>query len=251
MITGNDLIKMGFERGPWFKIAIEHINTNDLSGDAMLSYIDTIKPPPPLPFIPLHSEPVKYFLNITAETELEKENVAKVCETMNVLMRTPVVVDGCIMPDACPAGPVGTIPVGGIAVVKNAIVPGFHSADICCSLMLTNIGKVDPKSVLDMAQSITHFGQGGRPRETQFRLPQEILTEIELNPFLNSEHSISIARSHLGTQGDGNHFIFIGVSKKTNDTIIVTHHGSRGFGAALYKAGMKVAENFRKSILIV
>ncbi len=247
MITGNDLIQMGFERGKWFGIAIEHINTNDLSGDAMMSYIDTVKPPPPLPVISLHAEPVKYFLNITAETELEKENVKKVCESMDILMRTPVVVGGCVMPDACPTG-VGHIPVGGIAIVKNAVVPNFHSADICCSLMLTNIGKVDPKLVLDTAMKFAHFGAGGRPRETQFRLPQEILTEIELNPFLNSEHSISIARSHLGTSGDGNHFIFCGVSKKTGDTIIVSHYGSRGFGAALYKTGMKVAENFRKKL---
>ena len=27
-------------------------------------------------------------------------------------MRTPTLVDGAVMPDACPAGPKGTIPVG-------------------------------------------------------------------------------------------------------------------------------------------
>ena len=55
---------------------------------------------------------------------------------MQTLMKTPTIVDGAIMPDACPAGPNGTIPVGGVAVAKNAIHPGMHSADICCSVML-------------------------------------------------------------------------------------------------------------------
>ena len=52
----------------------------------------------------------------------------------------------------------------------------------------------------------------------------------------------------MGTQGDGNHFLFVGFSKKTGDTIMVTHHGSRGFGASLFKTGMKIAEAFRKQI---
>ena len=41
------------------------------------------------------------------------------------------------------------IPVGGIAVTKNAIHPSMHSADICCSVMMTNLGNVSPKMVLD------------------------------------------------------------------------------------------------------
>jgi RNA-splicing ligase RtcB len=246
--SGKDLISMGFKPAPWFKLAIEHINANSLSGDEMLAYITSVIPPPAPPTIPLHIEPVKYHVNITAETDIEKDNLEKAHETMSALCRVPVVVNGAIMPDVCPAGPIGTIPVGGVAVTKNSIVPGFHSADICCSLMLTNLGKVDPKSVLDAAQSITHFGPGGRSRETQFILPTDILEAIENNSFLNSEKSVRMAREHLGTQGDGNHFCYIGTSKKTGDTVIVTHHGSRGFGAFLYKNGMKVAEEFRKKL---
>lgn len=56
------------------------------------------------------------------------------------------------------------------------------------------------------------------------------------------------ARTHFGTQGDGNHFLFVGQSKESGETIMVTHHGSRGFGANLYKKGMKVAESFRRQI---
>jgi RNA-splicing ligase RtcB len=49
----------------------------------------------------------------------------------------------------------------------------------------------------------------------------------------------------MGTQGDGNHFAFVGVSEKTGNTMLVTHHGSRGPGALLYKRGMAVAEKWR------
>ena len=57
-----------------------------------------------------------------------------------------------------------------------------------------------------------------------------------------------MAMEHMGTQGDGNHFLFVGRSRATGRTAMVTHHGSRGPGARLYRAGMLVAEKFRKSI---
>lgn len=244
-ITGNELIEMGFRSGKWMKEALEHINTNQLEGDALANYLEQFKLPPA---IDLHTEAIPFSVNIKAGDELEEVNVNNVVESMNTLMRTPTLVKGAIMPDACPTGPVGTIPVGGVAVAKNAIHPGMHSADICCSVMLTDFGKTDPKLVLDAAHSVTHFGPGGRSRENQFRFPMDLLAEIEDNFFLNDPKGISAARSHLGTQGDGNHFLFIGISKNTGNTMMVTHHGSRGFGANLYDKGMKVAERFRKEL---
>ena len=244
MVSGNDIIKLGFKPSKWFKEAIVHINENNLEGDAVLSYLEQFKAPDT---IPLFESPVFFHENISAESESEKINLEAVKKSMEVLMRTPTVVSGAIMPDACPAGPIGTIPVGGVVVTKNAIHPGMHSADICCSVMLTNIGKVDPKTVLDMAQSVTHFGPGGRTKDL-FELPSEIMEEFKNNSLLNSEKSLAMAKQHLGTQGASNHFLYVGISKKTGDTVIVTHHGSRGVGALLYKNGMKIAERFRKEL---
>lgn len=244
-ITGHTLIEMGYRPGKWMQEALLHIAEHALEGEALLAYLEPFKAPP---ILNLHSEEIPFSINIEAENELEETNVNTVVTSMNELMKTPTMVTGAIMPDACPTGPTGTIPVGGVAVAKNAIHPGMHSADICCSVMLTDFGKADPKEVLDAAHAITHFGPGGRDRNTQFRFPMDLLEAIENNYFLNDEKSISAARSHLGTEGDGNHFLFIGTSKKTGNTMMVTHHGSRGFGAYLYRKGMKVAERFRKQL---
>lgn len=244
-INGNTLIDLGFKPKKWFKEAIAYINDNQLQSDEMLAYLEQFKSDPE---IELHKKPIAFAINIEAENEVEEKNVSDVINTMNTLMRTPTIVNGAIMPDACPTGVNGVIPVGGVAVAKNAIHPGMHSADICCSVMLTDFGDANPQDVLDAAHSITHFGPGGRSREDQFRFPMDLLAEIEANYFLNDQKCISAARSHLGTQGDGNHFLFVGTSKKTGNTMMVTHHGSRGFGANLYKKGMKVAEQFRKEL---
>lgn len=244
-ITGKTLIEMGYEPGKWFSEALAYVNAQQLSGEALASYLDEVKPPP---MIQLHRSPQPYTVNIRAENEEEAQNVAQVVQSMDTLMKTPTVVKGAIMPDACPSGPKGTIPVGGVVVAKNAIHPGMHSADICCSVMLTDFGKVSPKKVLDAAHSITHFGYGGRNEERQFELPEELEEAFRSNPLLNNVKSRQMAKSHLGTQGDGNHFLFVGRSASTGNTMLVTHHGSRGVGARLYKQGMKIAERFRKEL---
>ena len=173
--NGNTLIELGFRPGKWFKEAIEHINANELEGAELSEYLEQFKSPPT---IELNSEPAHFEINIRPENVLEEDNVTKVIDTMAELMKTPTLVKGAIMPDACPTGSTGTIPVGGVAVAKNAIHPGVHSADICCSVMLTDFGKADPKAVLDAAHESTHFGPGGRDRASQFRFPMDLLAVL-------------------------------------------------------------------------
>ena len=240
MITGKTLIDLGYKPDSWFKDAISHANEYFLEGNALNLYLQSVCSPPKIePF----TEPVKYHKNIKSDGETELSNSLNVFATMDELMKTPTVVNGAVMPDACPTGGIGQIPVGGVVVTKNAIHPSMHSADICCSVMMTNFGKVDPKSVLDIAHSITHFGGGGRA--DLFPFPIELEEKIKQNFFLKDEKSLHLAYTNLGTQGDGNHFLFVGVSKNTGETMMVTHHGSRGFGAYLYKKGIAVAEKYR------
>lgn len=246
-ITGKDLIDLGYKPSKWFNEAIEHVNLNYLNNDDMKIYLDGLANAVPDTIEPF-KVPIEYYKNIKAETEEDQSNIDSVVKTMDVLMLTPTVVSGAVMPDACPTGENGQIPVGGVVVTKNAIHPSMHSADICCSVMMTSFGKVNPKDILDAAHAVTHFGPGGRKREEEFRLPEDLRERMAANSFLNDQKSLFLAINHLGTQGDGNHFNFIGVSENTGETIMVTHHGSRGLGAHLYKKGMIVAEKFRKKL---
>ncbi|MDJ0614868.1 MAG: RtcB family protein [Rhizobiaceae bacterium] len=242
-MTGKKLIEAGMRQGPWFKDALPLANKMLSEGASLNDAIAAALKlqPEQLPLRKVGD--VSYHLNIEAADEAEQENVNSVIQTMDALMRTPVVKAGAVMPDACPAGPVGTVPVGGV-VASSEIHPGMHSADICCSMAITNFGKADPAKLLDAVHSVTHFGPGGR--ESQMRLPDWLKQKILKNP-MTEKHS-EISEWHFGTQGDGNHFAYVGTLASSGDTILVTHHGSRGFGARLYKDGMAIAERTRLQV---
>lgn len=246
MISGQALIDLGYKPSKWFASVIQYANTNNLSTEQLHSYISSILPKAVEPL----SSPIGFHKNILADNEHEQKNIDSVYEAMNSLLTIPTAVDAAVMPDACPTGK-DEIPVGGIIATKNAIHPRMHSADICCSVMATDLGFTTPKVVLDAAFELTHFGMGGRTglnRLTALRLHRDLESKIKSNYYLNSPKSIKYAEDHLGTQGDGNHFLFVGISKSNGHTYLVTHHGSRGFGANLYNEGVYKAELFRKEI---
>jgi tRNA-splicing ligase RtcB len=201
---------------------------------------------------------------VEAETPVETVSVAASRARMTELLHVPVVKRGALMPDTCPAGHgIATIPVGGAIETENAILPGAHSADICCSMFATFFANNHPVAeLMNHLQAATHFGAGGRPRGQQ--IGSAVLQEpVWDNPFLSGLQSR--ARDFLGTQGDGNHFAYLGRIEFTSDQqraiaragydeladaiarrdggfhVLVTHHGSRGLGADLYKRGMIAA----------
>ncbi|MDQ7774675.1 MAG: RtcB family protein [Paracoccus aminovorans] len=249
-VTGADLIAWGHRPGRGFGDLLDRANVAragglDLSGIRALLAAD-IPPPPPEPLALRQPGEAPLHVSIRAENEDEARNLAAVLATMAEVLRTPTVEAGAVMPDACPAGPLGTIPVGGVVAARNAIHPGMHSADICCSVMLTDLGHADPKAVLDAAQAVTHFGAGGRAEHDRMPVSAELIAQFRANPFLNGPRLLQAAQAHMGTQGDGNHFLFVGRSRASGRVAMVTHHGSRGPGAQLYKAGMEAAERFRR-----
>ena len=152
MITGKTLIAWGYQPGPWFADAIAAAEKARASGAdeaAIRAIVDGFAPPPLPPAVPLRERGgVAYQLNIRAEEAGDAENIASVEKHMADLMRVPTLVAGAVMPDACPSGAApGTIPVGGVVAAKDAIHPGMHSADICCSMAVTVLGKgIDPAS---------------------------------------------------------------------------------------------------------
>ena len=131
-ISGHDLIAAGLPQGPWVPAALEEARALLHAGrsreDALKAALKHA-PPPKLALSKPGQTP--FFRNIEAETAEERANLGAVEASMAALMRTPVIKAGAVMPDACPAGPVGTIPVGGV-VASEGLHPGMHSADICC-----------------------------------------------------------------------------------------------------------------------
>jgi len=190
------------------------------------------------------------------------------------LLRMPRIIRGAIMPDACPVGGgPATIPVGGAIAVENAIIPAAHSSDICCSMFATffDAGASGVSTLLDQLMDSTRFGFGGRKPDDLVHHP--VLDEdVWENRFLQGlERHASI---HMADQGDGNHFAFLGKVRLDpaaigalenaghrdmaaalrargvpfESHVLVTHHGSRGLGAQLYKRGQNAAEKHTKKI---
>jgi tRNA-splicing ligase RtcB (3'-phosphate/5'-hydroxy nucleic acid ligase) len=248
-ITGQTLLDLGYKPGSWFKPAIaaaEQVRASGGDESAIRAAIEARMPPPTIPLKAFGSLP--YVMNIRAENADEADNIASVEKHMVQLMRLPTVKAGAVMPDACSAsGQIGTIPVGGIVAAENAIHPGMHSADICCSMAVTMFGsETDPTRIMDAGMTLSHFGGGGRASGAQLQPSADLLARFEANSFLRPH--LYAATEHFGTQGDGNHFFYVGRVASSGRLALVTHHGSRKPGAMLYKAGMAAAERTRQRI---
>lgn len=238
MIDGSTLIGWGFKPGKWFKTAIKRANQLQALGasdEAIYAEVNLLRPIE----MELRTNAREFGVFIEPQNELERANIENVIVHMDALMRVPTIKAGAIMPDACPAGSqLGAIPVGGVVACEDAIHPGFHSADICCSVAMSVFNRdADMKTILDQAMRATHFGPTARL--DQIQPPVEIMQTIEGNAFL-SDLAQSAVR-HFATQGDGNHFLYVGRVRSTGKIALVTHHGSRSLGALLYKKGMAAA----------
>lgn len=209
----------------------------------------------------LHEKPAPTSIALHPDTWQDHQNLEKVLYHMEGVARIPVVTGATIMPDACPAGP--GITVGGAVSVNNAIVPAFHSEDICCSMYASFFPKIGEVSkVMDELVEATHFGTSPRPVEKGCFIPPGDPHELFDNPFLKGLESDALL--HLATQGDGNHFAFLGQVTVTRPLVdkfeelwphvlddvyvLVTHHGSRRLGAQVYRRGQKAAEKYTASI---
>ena len=268
-IKARDLIAAGWHEGRRLGPCLRRARDLESTGLARAEVLAQLEQefPKQLAVILPRYEPAPLAEAIEAETPEEQANVATARARMRELLHVPVVQRGVIMPDACPSGGgTATIPVGGAIEVLNAIIPGAHSADICCSMFASFFPANHPVGeMMDHLQKVTHFGMGGRPRGDQWTSP--VLEEpVWDNPFLTGLQSR--ARDFMGTQGDGNHFAYVGRIQFTEPqraaleaagytelsdwitrrdgkfNVLVTHHGSRGLGADLYKRGQVAARKW-------
>ncbi len=272
LLTESDLLLAGYLHTPQLADMLRAIEAMEARGIRDPAYAMKLLRrdfPPPETKLRLKAHPGPLAAAITATSPLEAQNIGAVRRSMEELLRVPVIQRGALMPDACPTSPAfASIPVGGAIAAENAIIPGAHSEDVCCSMYASFYHTDSPIATqLDLLMASTRFGPGGRKEEDW--IPHPVLHEdVWENPYLQGLERH--AAMHLGDQGDGNHFASIGRATFTPDQIqalhraghqdlakaltpagptapvmwhvLVTHHGSRGLGAHLFKRGQKAAE---------
>jgi tRNA-splicing ligase RtcB len=268
-LTEKHLLDAGYDPGPWFRdmlAAAAVYQERGIQGKKYLLKLLARDFGAPRFRLPMLDCPAPYAEAILAQEKAEKDNLAIVRKQMDSLMRVPVIRSGAIMPDACPVGKEpAAMPVGGVIAAHQAIIPSAHSSDICCSMYATfyeERGSVAAE--LDALTTATRFGTGHRHLDDLVHHP--VLDEnVWLNPFLSGLRDR--AHAHLADQGDGNHFAFLGQAEVTSAwlaqaaaaghsemvtaltpylgkilRVLVTHHGSRGLGAHVFKRGQNAAE---------
>lgn len=174
---------------------------------------------------------------------------------MEVAMQLPVTVAGALMPDAHQGY---GLPIGGVLATNNAIIPFGVGVDIGCRMALSIFDIPENHFTENHAKykrellAFTKFGAGngwqGRDKANHGVLDRN---EFNMTPFVKNLHDK--AATQLGSSGGGNHFVEWGIIemladdeklniKKGKYVALLTHSGSRGFGATVAGYYTKLAK---------
>jgi len=276
-INGNDLITLGYAEGPILGIALKiNKKRNGFNKAEMLDhYKNVLSAPetyldskvfgklasaiieeanaPKTACIALNEKPDAYTVYGAGQIE---EGALK---QMNTAMKLPVTVAGALMPDAHQGY---GLPIGGVLATKGAIIPYGVGVDIGCRMALTvfNIPQehffANEASYKRELIAHTKFGAGAG-FHGQYKADHEVLDRNEFNvtPFIKQLHDK--AYSQLGSSGGGNHFVEWGIIEfaerdeilnidKGQYLALLTHSGSRGFGATIAGHYTKLAKSLCK-----
>lgn len=172
---------------------------------------------------------------------------------MDTAMRLPITVKGALMPDAHQGY---GLPIGGVLATHNAIIPYAVGMDIGCRMCLTvydlppSFLKKETRQLKDILQMNTKFGK------SEFDNPMDdaVLARSEFKEIKFLRPLQGKARKQIGSSGSGNHFVEFGIveiTEKENEfnlpigeyVGILSHSGSRGFGAYIAKHYTQIAMN--------
>ncbi|MFK7978460.1 MAG: RtcB family protein [Saprospiraceae bacterium] len=172
---------------------------------------------------------------------------------MDTAMRLPVTVKGALMPDAHQGY---GLPIGGVLATNNAIIPYAVGMDIGCRMCLTVYDlplaflKKETRQLKEILQVNTKFGKSefANPMDDAVLERQEFKDIKFLRPLQGK------ARRQIGSSGSGNHFVEFGVVEITEIDNefnlptgqyvgILSHSGSRGFGAYIARHYTQIAMN--------
>lgn len=276
-INGNDLIQLGYPQGSIIGIALK-INSkrNGYNREQMLEHYKMILQTPesyiedavfsrlavaliekanekPEDFIALNPSPDAFSAYGLEHIE---EGARK---QMEVAMQLPVTVAGALMPDAHQGY---GLPIGGVLATKNAVIPYGVGVDIGCRMAL---------SVYDITEDFyfeneakfkreliahTKFG-AGHGFQGQYKSDHAVLEHSLFDEHAFIKSLKDKAWSQLGSSGGGNHFVEFGIMEFAEDdkilnipkgkyVALLTHSGSRGFGATVAGHYTKMAKEVCK-----
>lgn len=276
-INGNDLIALGYEQGSLLGTALKiNKKRTGYNREEMLNHYKSILSAPETyldhkvfgklatAIIEAANAPVTEYISLKDQPEpyaiYGSEHIEQGARTqMETAMKLPVTVAGALMPDAHQGY---GLPIGGVLATKDAIIPYGVGVDIGCRMALT---------VFDIKQEYffahqdlfkneliehTKFGAGAG-FHGQYKADHEVLDRKEFNiaPFIRQLHDKAYAQ--LGSSGGGNHFVEWGIIEfaekdellnieKGSYVALLTHSGSRGFGATIAGHYTKLAKELCK-----
>ncbi|MFN7119023.1 MAG: RtcB family protein [Saprospiraceae bacterium] len=270
-LRGKDLIALGYTQGPAIGTAISvmHQHYKRKSFDEATEILKNILENPEAYLADDKLAPVSRLLL----QKIEKEKAAQVhallatplsyesygveaIETgaiaqMETAMRLPVTVAGALMPDAHEGY---GLPIGGVLATENAVIPYGVGMDIGCRMCLT-VYDLKPEfleqnrnKLKDLLLENTRFGQSA------FEKPwdDEVLARPEFREIPILKKLKQKAVEQIGSSGSGNHFVEFGIVTILHHNNefhlplgeyvgILSHSGSRGFGANIAQHFTKVA----------
>lgn len=189
------------------------------------------------------------YYKIFGEDLIDRETI----EQMDTAMKLPISVKGALMPDAH----VGYgLPIGAVLAAYNAVIPYGVGMDIGCRMCLS-IYPITPKIIEPQKDKLskilfeeTRFGLSKFENMIEHELlERDIFQEIKFLNALKDKFA-----KQLGTSGHGNHFVDMGLVdiKHKDDKLnlepgsyfaILSHSGSRGFGAEVCRHYSNVARD--------
>lgn len=264
-ITGKDLLRIGFEENIILGTVLQfcELYTGTFNKGEVLTQLKRMVDTPELTptdseFFALSQKIIE--LQKTLETDLislnENPKAFEIFGTENIeegakkqmqtAMKLPISVAGALMPDAHQGY---GLPIGGVLATKNAIIPYGVGVDIGCRMALS-IYDIDEVFFLEnqakfkrelIAQS--NFGAGNGFRG-QYKADHEVLENTLFHENELLRNLKDKAWTQLGSSGGGNHFVEFGIIEfaardevlnieKGTYVALLTHSGSRGFGATI------------------
>lgn len=203
--------------------------------------------------IALNETPADYAIYGASEIETG----AKV--QMNIAMKLPVAVAGALMPDAHQGY---GLPIGGVLATNNAVIPYGVGVDIGCRMALSifeipaSFLESNLSTLKDVIMRNTKFGAGNG-----YLRHERVDHEVMDNKLFAEHHLLSSLKdkawTQLGSSGGGNHFVEFGIVEfeEKDEALniesgsylgLLTHSGSRGFGATIAAHYTKLAKSLCK-----